>query len=168
MKRLFQFGLITIGLLLFLGAVGWLYLDNLVDHPGVLPLPERIAGLSITDRMTGVQAAENFVKLHNQEFLITSGVIGFYGNQQAIIWAAGTPFEFMAASMVNSMRDRIAEGNSPFTPMNEYQIGGRTVYVLEGMGQDHFYFQSKNLIVWLAADPSIADEALEQTLEAYP
>lgn len=168
MKRIFAIVLIALGVTLFLGAVGWFYLDNLVNHPAVVPLPERIAGLPLTDHMTGVQAAENFVSLHNQEFLIISGAIGFYGGNQATIWLAGAPFRFMAAGMVDSMRDRISEGDSPFTPLNEFKIGGRMIYELEGMGQRHFYFQSNNLIIWLAADPSIADEAIEQILEAYP
>ena len=43
-----------------------------------------------------------------------------------------------------------------------------STYALDGMGQKHFYFQSKNLIIWLAAEPSIADEALKQILEDYP
>jgi len=168
MKRLFPIGLIVLGIALFLGAAGWFYLDNLVKHPAALTLPERIAGLPMTDRMTGAKAAENFIGLHNQKFILTAGAIGFYGGNQATIWVAGAPFNFMAAGMVNSMRDKISEGNSPFTPTNEYLFGGRTVYELEGMGQRHFYFQFNNLIVWLAVDPSIADEAIEQILEAYP
>jgi len=168
MRRIFPMIFITLGAALFLGAAGWFYLDNLVKHPAALTLPERIAGLSLTDRLTGAEAAENFINLQHQRFPITSGAIGFYGSNQATLWAAGAPFNFMAASMVNSMRDKISEGNSPFTPTNEYRFGGRTVYELEGMDQKHFYFQSNNLIVWLAADPAIADQALEQTLEAYP
>lgn len=168
MKRLFPIGLIALGTALFLGAAGWFYLDNLVNHPAALPLPERIAGLPLTDRMTGAEAAENFVNLHNQKFLITSGAIGFYSGNQATIWLAGASFDFMAVGMVNSMRDKISEGNSPFTPTSEFKIDGRTIYELEGMGQRHFYFQSNNLVIWLAADPSIADEAIEQILEAYP
>lgn len=168
MKRLFPIRLIALGLALFLGAVGWYYFDSLISHPTALPLPERIAGLSLTDRLTGAEAAENFINLHNQKFLITSGAIGFYGKNQVTIWAAGAPFKFMAAGMLNSMRDKISEGNSPFTPMHEFKIGGRTIYELDGMEQRHFYFQSNNLIIWLAADLSIADEAIEQILEAYP
>jgi len=168
MKRFFPIGLIVLGIALFFGAAGWYYLDNLLSHPAVSPLPTQIAGLPMTDRMIGAGAAENFIGLHNQKFIITAGAIGFYGGDQATIWAAGTPFNFMAAGMVNSMRDKIAEGNSPFTPTSEFKIGGRTIYELEGMGQRHFYFQSKNLIIWLAVDPTIADTAIEQTLEAYP
>jgi hypothetical protein len=36
------------------------------------------------------------------------------------------------------------------------------------MGQRHYYFQSENFVIWLAADPSVADEAIQQILEVYP
>jgi len=168
MKRLYPIGLIVLGIALFFSALGWFYLDNLVRHPAVVSLPKQLAGLPLTDRMTGTEAAENFINLHRQKIPITSGAIGFYGGNQATIWVAGAPFNFMAAGMINSMRDKIAEDNSPFTPTSKSKIGERTIYELEGMGQRHFYFQSKNLIIWLAADPSIADAAIEQILEAYP
>jgi len=60
------------------------------------------------------------------------------------------------------------QGGSPFTPVEQFNQGARTIYVLEGMGQMHFYFQSKNLVIWLAADPAVADAAIKQILEAYP
>jgi hypothetical protein len=65
------------------------------------------------------------------------------------------------------MQKRIAEGKSPFTPINEINQRNSKVYVLEGMGQKHYYFQSKNLVIWLAANPALADEALQQILEVY-
>ena len=70
--------------------------------------------------------------------------------------------------MVEAMRERIAEGNSPFTPLSQTTDKNRTVYVLEGMGQKHFYFQSKNLVVWVAVEPALAEAVIQQILEAYP
>ena len=66
------------------------------------------------------------------------------------------------------MRDRIAEGNSPFTATKDLKIGERTIYTLEGLGQKHFYFQSENLIVWTAADASYYETVLQQVLDFYP
>lgn len=168
MKRILPVLLIGLGVLLVLGPIGWLYFEGLVSHPATIPLPDEIAGLQINDHKSGARAAAEFEKLHGKQFPLTSGAIGIYGDNQITLWVAGTPFDFMAAAMVAAMRDKISEGNSPFTPLEENRDGGRTIYALEGMGQKHFYFQSKNLIIWLAADPSIADEALQQTLEAYP
>ncbi len=65
------------------------------------------------------------------------------------------------------MREKIAQGNSPFTSINEIYDRNRKVYTLEGMGQKHYYFQSENLVIWLAVDPAFADDALQQILEVY-
>jgi hypothetical protein len=47
-------------------------------------------------------------------------------------------------------------------------VNGRTLYELTGMGQRHYYFQSNNLVVWLAADDPIAETALAGALNFYP
>lgn len=168
MKRFVSIILIGIGLLLFFAAGAWIYFNNLITHPAAISLPDQIAGLRITEYKIGAQAAADFVNLHGRQFLISSGAIGVYGDDQITVWAAGAPLDFIASRMVEAMREKIAEGNSPFTPTEQFDQGKRTIYALEGMGQKHFYFQSKNLIIWLAADPSIADIAIQQILEAYP
>lgn len=53
-------------------------------------------------------------------------------------------------------------------PLLMIGYGNRVVYVLEGMGQKHYYSQAKNLVIWLAVEPGLADQALQQTLEVYP
>ena len=66
-----------------------------------------------------------------------------------------------------AMRERIALGRSPFTPIGERSIAGRTVYELTGMGQQHFYFQSGRLVIWLAVDPPAAEPVLQAVLDFY-
>lgn len=163
-----SFVLFVFGVMLILGSGGIYLLTTGVIQPTVAPLPDQLVGLPLTMKMTGKQATEEFEILHNQHFPLTSGSVGMYGNKQAVLWVGGAPFDFMAEGMVNAMHDKIAEGNSPFTPIGEFNNGERIVYLLEGMGQRHYYFQSKNLVIWLAADPSVADEALQQILEVYP
>jgi hypothetical protein len=168
MKRTFAIGLIVLGALLSIGAFSWLYFGNVAVNPTAITLPDQLAGLPKTDYRTGAQAVSEFENLHGKQFPLTSGAIGIYGDHQITVWAAATSSDSIASQMVDSMRDKIAEGNSPFAPLTQFRDNDHLVYVLEGMGQRHYYFQSKNLIIWLAADPSIADDALKQTLEAYP
>ncbi len=168
MKRILPIGLIAIGVVSFLGAMGWWYLDNLVLHPAVVPLPEKIANLQMTEYKNGAQASGEFERLHDKQFPLTSGAIGIYGEHEITLWAAGAPLDLMADRMVTTMRDKILQGGSPFTPVEQFNQGTRTIYVLEGLGQMHYYFQSNNLVIWLAADPAVADTAIKQILEAYP
>ncbi len=65
------------------------------------------------------------------------------------------------------MENKIAESSGPFEPLGKSNHDGHTVYELFGMGQRHFYYQSGSLVIWLAADPLLADQALEDMLEFY-
>ena len=167
MKRIFPLVLITLGLLLSVAALGQLYLENRITPSDIINLPKELAGLSLTQTRTGSEAIAEFADLHGQEFPVTSGEIGYYGDGKATLWVAGTSSESVAAELVNDMERKIAQGSSPFTPIDEMNNRNRKIYVLEGMGQKHYYFQSNNLVIWLAVEPNLADEALQQILEVY-
>jgi hypothetical protein len=168
MKRVSPLTLVTIGILLCLAAFGQLYRDNRGASLETGGLPTQIAGLDLTDSVSGESAIAEFTSLHGKEFPVTDGSIGYYGDGRVTLWLAGTSKQSIAAEMVGSMQVRIAEGNSPFTPVKEIQDNNRIVYVLDGMGQKHYYFQSNNLVIWLASDSPVADEAIQQILDVYP
>ena len=168
MKRIFPLGLILLGSLLIISAVAWAYLDVRVSKAATGPLPESIAGLQLVKSTSGAEAIAEFTDLHGKEFPVNTGAIGVYGNNQITLWVAGAPSEAIAVEMTNAMDAKIAEGNSPFTLLNKIRDRNRKIYALDGMGQKHYYFQSQNMVIWLAADPAISNEALQQILEVYP
>jgi hypothetical protein len=65
------------------------------------------------------------------------------------------------------MHARIAEGNSPFIALGDLELEGFTVYALDGMGQAHYFWRSGNLVVWLAADVPVAQQAILESIEFY-
>ncbi len=168
MKRFLPVGLIVVGILLIVGALARFYFGSLISQPAEVSLPDSIAGLRITNYTTGAQAVAEFENLHGKQFPVTSGSIGVYGNNEITLWVAGAPSGAIALELTNAMREKIASGNSPFTPLEQLNQGNRTIHVLEGMGQKHYYFQSQNLVIWLAVDPVLAGQALQQILEVYP
>jgi hypothetical protein len=169
MRRAFPIILALLGILLVAGSAGSVLLGSAVDNPAGLPLPDRIARLDRTSYVTGREAAAEFQNLHGEQFPVISGAVGMYGpNHQITIWVAGTPVNFMAAQLVDAMHRKISEGRSPFTETDAFEDRGRTVYVLTGMGQQHYYFRSGNRIIWLASEPAIATEAIRGMLEEYP
>lgn len=169
MKRLPALVLILVGLLLASLGVGYALLSQAVDNPTSVPLPGEIASLALGMRSTGLQAVGELTRLHGKGFPLSSGAVGMYGDQHQVkLWVAGAPMRPLASRMLVAMKDKIAEGNSPFTPTGERPDGGRVIYELEGMGQKHFYFQSGELLIWLAADEQIAEQAISQVLELYP
>lgn len=169
MRKLLPFIVIGFGAVMLLLGGGTLLFNQAVRSPGVAPLPSQVANQRMTIKNEGWQAIDEFSRLHQQEFPLTAGAVGVYGLKlEAKLWVGEALFKFMANQMVTEMRDKIAEGNSPFTPTEERQQAGRTIYVLDGMGQKHFYFHTGKLIVWLAANEDLAERALQDTLEFYP
>lgn len=169
MKRLPALVLIFIGLVLATLGVGYALVSQAVENPGPVPLPGEIAGLPLGMRSTGRQATGELSRLHGKGFPLSSGAVGVYGEQHEVkLWVAGAPIQPLASRMLSAMREKIAEANSPFTPAGERRDGGRVIYELNGMGQKHFYFQSGDLLIWLATDAELAEKALALTLEFYP
>jgi len=169
MKRFVAILLIAAGLFLVMGAGGYALYSRALSRPGSAPLTDQLAGLSLVQQTQGSQAVGEINRLHGKEFPLTSAAVGLYGTQgSATLWVSGVPAGFMAERILSAMRERIAENRSPFTPTGERQDGKRILYELDGMGQKHFYFQSENLVIWLAVEPSLAEPVLEQALEFYP
>jgi hypothetical protein len=168
MKRIFAVGLMVIGVWLVVGAIGWAFFDHPSSRSSEGTLRDSIAGLPLTSSTTGAQAIQEVSSMHGKEFPIEFGEIGIYGNLEITLWVAGAASDEVAAQMTTAMQAKIAQGNSPFTPTKEIQNKDRKVYVLDGMGQQHYYFQSKNSVIWLTVNPSVADAAIQQILEDYP
>ncbi len=167
-KRLAPLLLISLGALLVLGSLGALLLSVRLGNAGAAPVPDALAGSPLSQLSTGEAAVAEVARLHGKDFPLTSGAMAVYGDGEAMLWVSGTLLRWTAAEMVRAMEEKIALGRSPFTPTGTRDADGRTVYALTGMGQQHFYFQSGNLVVWLAADDPVADQALAQTLKFYP
>jgi hypothetical protein len=162
-------GLILLGSTFVAGGVAFTLINQRIADPTAAPLPAQVTHLRLTSHISGFPAKVEVSRLHNQEFAITSASIGRYGHDQEItIWATGAPLKILASRMVVAMRDKIAEVDTPFEPTGEQKVGDRIVYKLVGLGQNHYYFQSANLVVWIATDEQLAEQALFELLDFYP
>ena len=109
MKRLFPLALMGLGLLSIITTAGFWSFNQKVQNPSTAPLPEVVAGLSLTGSIQGEQAIVQLTRLHGRNFPLTSGAVGMYGSDHsATLWVAGAPFKPMAVRMLVAMRDKIA------------------------------------------------------------
>lgn len=168
--RLPQAGLVIIlGVILLTGSLTFRYLNRSIANPKESHLPTSLAGFSLSTATYGPEAVSEISRMHGKEFPMTSGAMGVYGDtSQVTVWVAGFSDRTTAGQIVDAMEAKIAAGNSPFTPTGEKQVGERLIHYLDGLDQKHIYFQSSNLVVWLAVDPSSSDQAIQQIEEAYP
>jgi len=158
--------LIGCGILIVLVALVYDVYEQTFRQINPAPLPVEVAGLPLEGRTYGGPALAELSRMHGQEFQLTQGAVGSYG--EATLYVAGTPLRYMAGRMMVDMREKIVRSESPFTPLGELKYGSRTVYELVGMGQQHYYFRSGNLVIWLAANEQAAEMALQEALDFYP
>ena len=121
-------------------------------NPGAAALPPMLGGMPIQGAIYAAQAVDTIDQMHSKSFPLSSGAVGVYGPfNEAVLYISGAPTEGLAKRMTVEMTERISESETPYTPTGEELIGPTRVYVLEGHGQQHFYFQAGDLLVWLAA-----------------
>lgn len=156
-------GSLLIGLLIF-SIFGFPQPKSLANPP----LPQNLAGFPLSRQLSGSEALAEFNQLHGKSLAVTSGVKGFYGEWGGVtLWVAGADSSDDIRQLTVAMEQSISQGKSPFTPEDSIERSSTTVYPLTGMGQRHFYFQTGKFLIWLAADPNIADQALQETLDFY-
>ena len=168
-RSIASLALVGLGWMLILAAAASLLYTREIRNPDEVTLPDNLAGYPRRAALYGEQAISDVSRLHGKEFPLSSGGVGMYGDQgEVTLWATGTLADFLASRMLEDMVEAIAQGDSRFVPRAELERGGRRVFELDGMGQRHFYFQAGRLVIWLAADPALAEDALRGALAFYP
>jgi hypothetical protein len=138
----------------------------LLAAPGIaasaLEAPQELAGLPLAHSQQGAEARGEIERLHGKGIPIKDGFVAHYGTQPpvAMLYVSQAQDEKVARQQVEQMTTRIRASNGPFTNLRESVRFGMTVYSTLGQGQVHYYFRRGAVVVWVAADPTIAQQAL--------
>lgn len=123
-------------------------------------VPSKAGSLGLTKTMTGTEALAEFAQLHGKELDLTSGYMAHYGKDEALLWVGQAKDDKAATDMIAQMAQKIGPDNAMFQNLNPLDIGGRTLFSAVGQGQQHFFYAVNDKIVWLAANPQQAPDAL--------
>jgi hypothetical protein len=152
----------------FIIIMAYLMLVSHNGNEGTVELPEILGNLSRSIDMYGEAAVADVNRLHGKDFNIASGAKGIYGlHGEAILWVTAAKSELDASGLLIAMHDAIAEGNSPYMQVGIQQINGEIIYELDGLGQKNYYYQSGELVIWLAVDHELAEDLLNEILTYY-
>lgn len=135
--------------------------------PSELRVPGALAGAPLVASVRGPAALQEVSRLHGKRIDATDAVVARYGNG-SMLWISASPTALGASSLLWRMNRRMASGTSAFSTPRPQELHGRTVFTTEGQGQVHFYYQTGNKVLWLAAPPPVADAAIEGLLAIYP
>ena len=133
-----------------------------------LRVPTALAGTPITGTTRGPAARTEIGRLHGVKIDVVDALIAHY-RDGSTVWIGVSSSALEASRLVWRMHRRLAGGTRDFSAPRPQDLRGRTVFVTEGPGQVHYYYQSGTRVVWLAVPRGPhAGAALRALLAQYP
>lgn len=131
-------------------------------EPQTNAIPQALGELALVRSTEGPDALSEFTNLHNKQFVLVDGYRAEYANGKATatLWVARANDAASALALTQDMAKKIGAGNAMFQNLQELTINGRQIYVVDGQGQQHYFYANGDRVVWLAVDPPFAPDAL--------
>src|SRR3990172_8617137 len=99
-------------------------------------LPSVLAGQSLISSVRGADAQDQVARLHGKSIDITDALVGQYRGGITLSESA-----LKASSLLWAMNRRMAGGTATFSAPRPAQRHERTVFLTQGIGLEHVYFQ---------------------------
>ncbi len=74
--------------------------------------------------------------------------------------------EDQAREQIEQMKKKIEKGSKGFGHFRELEVEERTLYLVLGFGQIHYFYLDSNRVIWIAKDLSMAELVLKAALKA--
>ena len=132
-----------------------------------IPLPQSIGSMRLEKVQSGEEARREIDRLHGKQISFLRGYIGSYvaENGSGQLWISEHSSEREASEAIEKMAYGMKQGKQQqFWHFRKMTIEQRPVYLAIGMGQAHYFFQKEAKVIWLAVDPSLAKEAIKDTV----
>ena len=169
LRRWLPLSAAAVGLVLLITGSVLALLDATHQRPQAAGLPPRLAGLELASWSDGPQAVAELGRMHAADIALESAAIGRYGDAgQVVLWISKMPDSAAAANMTEAMRSRINAVDSPYTQVALRPRHAGPITELEGTGQRHYFYASDSIVIWLGAEPALAEQALVNLQEMYP
>lgn len=140
----------------------------LASSPAVLP--PTLGPLRLESYLEGDEALRSINRLHGRRIPLVSGLVARYGAEvggvetSATLWVSEAKDSSEAESLMERMVQGLKGANRSFGHFRSWERGGQTLYGVYGDGQKHVLFRTGPRMVWLAYDPNLPDEIVEEVL----
>ncbi len=130
--------------------------------------PPSLAGVALHHTVTGGRALDALRYMHRGGggALLEAWVAHYGDAPSAILYVGVTGSAESAGQLMEAMRTRIGEGETPFQAIGTLRLFGTDLYTMRGQGQVHFTYPDGSQVVWLSVDPALACRALAEVLRA--
>ena len=103
--------------------------------------------------MMGEAAIKEMSQLHGRDVGMVGGWVAHY-QRNATVYVGEIADEDSASNLLEAMVSRIGAGNAIFKDLQRVRFEGQDLYSVFGQGQNHYFYQKGNKVIWIAAPTS--------------
>ncbi len=132
--------------------------------------PKTVGALQLVHALRGKEALQAIDRLHGKGLAGTDGYVAHYERDGlvAMLCVSRPARSSMTGAQIEKMATGIRAGKTRFSHLKSSERNGTTVYSALGEGQIHYFYHRGADVIWLAADPPVAREALQYLLQRDP
>lgn len=131
--------------------------------------PATLAGMNRAKVISGQQAMAAVSQLHGKNISLVRAFVVSYqgsGSQQMTIYYSEANNAADASILFKEMDQKMPK-TSAFQNYKTVTVDGKAYKFVTGMGQEHYYWQSGNRILWLAVGAPNSADVLKQVAPLY-
>ena len=139
-------------------------------HAAQLEPPEAVGALRLVHALRGKEALQAIDRLHGKGLAGTDGYVAHYARDGlvAMLYVSRSARSSTTGAQIEKMATGIRAGKTPFSHLKSSERNGTTVYSALGEGRIHYFYRRGANVIWLAADPPVAREAVQYLLQRDP
>jgi len=132
--------------------------------------PRTVGTLQLVHALRGKEALRAIDRLHGKGLAGTDGYVAHYERDGlvAMLYVSRPARSPMTGVQIERMAAGIRAGKTPYSHLKSSERNGTTVYSALGEGQIHYFYRWGPDVIWLAADPPVAREAVQYLLQRDP
>jgi hypothetical protein len=136
------------------------------EQPVDYALPSIIAGMEITERISGEEAARIVNRMHQGEVATQANFIGHYqgSDNRATYYVSLYESPDQAEAAMVAMAAVMKQEGHGFSHLMKRTEQGTDFYMALGQDQAHYFFARDNELAWLAVDIPVAEAAVKEIL----
>jgi hypothetical protein len=137
------------------------------SHPGAFFLPRNVANFSLGTETVGINAMEYADKTFGHRGQMRNAYLGEYTNRKKRTHLLISEYKDSenAKNLLSGVISRMEADPAVSKQTKRIEVRGNGVYVWKNEAHEFYYFQSRNKVVWLFPDASVARQTLEEIMK---
>ena len=137
------------------------------SHPGAFYLPRKVADFSLSTETVGTNAMDYANTMFGNPGRMRNAYLGEYASRKKRTHLLVSEFanQEEAKRLFSGMIERMQADPARSGQTRMIEVQGNGVYVWKNEAHAFYYFRSRNKVVWLFPDASVATKTVEEIMK---